>query len=549
MTDQTRYPPQRGSNTQRTSPGTDGRFSRRGEDPLAELARLIGQDDPFADYSADQSTAARTPQSQSQPRPGNGNGAASRDPRHAVQEHFKRDYTQQAEEAEAYDPPPPQRPAAPRADGRGAAYSYGSPPAERIDREAPQTSRTAPRSQAYQQEEYLEDPQYAQAQAEPADPYDYEDQRYADGADEQGQHAQYYEEGPYDQGQAAEYETEYAEDDYQQEYADEAYDDAPRRSRSRVMLIVMSLIAVAVLGVASLYGYRAVFGKHHTGTPPTIRSGDAPNKVVPSTAQASTDAVGQKQIYDRVGGGNEKVVSREEQPADLNAARPSEHVVNPPAMGPRPGGSVSAFTAPAAEANRAPVLNPPSSSSGINRAAGEPRRVHTVTVRSDGTIVPDSRHTVSTRAVSAPLALNPNAHTEAREEAGREPPQAEPERAAAPVRNVVPVQNNNSPWSGVRQPAPAARPQQVTNYVPANSYVVQVSSQKSEADAQASWQQLQSKYASVLGNQQVSFKRVDLGDRGTFYRAMVGPFSGRDQAYEMCQNLKAAGGECVVQRN
>lgn len=546
MTDQTRYPPQRGSNTQRTSPGTEGRFSRRGEDPLAELARLIGQDDPFADYSADQPTAARAPQSQ--PRPGNGNGAASRDPRHAVQEHFKRDYTQQAEEAEAYDPPPPQRPAAPRADGRGAAYSYGSPPAERIDREAPQTSRTAQRSQVYQQEEYLEDPQYAPAQVEPADPYDYEDQRYADGADEHGQHAQYYEEGPYDQGQAAEYETEYAEDDYQQEYADEAYDDAPRRSRSRVMLIVMSLIAVAVLGVASLYGYRAVFGKHHTGTPPTIRSGDAPNKVVPSTAQASTDAVGQKQIYDRVGGGNEKVVSREEQPADLNATRPSEHVVNPPAMGPRPGGSVSAFTAPAAEANRAPVLNPPSSSSGINRAAGEPRRVHTVTVRSDGTIVPDSRHTVSTRAVSAPLALNPNSHTEARQEANREPPQA-PERTAAPVRNVVPVQNNDAPWAGVRQPAPAARPQQVTNYVPANSYVVQVSSQKSEADAQASWQQLQSKYASVLGNQQVSFKRVDLGDRGTFYRAMVGPFSGRDQAYEMCQNLKAAGGECVVQRN
>src|SRR5262249_17402069 len=27
-----------------------GRFSPRGEDPLAELARLIGQDDPFADF-------------------------------------------------------------------------------------------------------------------------------------------------------------------------------------------------------------------------------------------------------------------------------------------------------------------------------------------------------------------------------------------------------------------------------------------------------------------------------------------------------------------
>jgi hypothetical protein len=30
---------------------------------------------------------------------------------------------------------------------------------------------------------------------------------------------------------------------------------------------------------------------------------------------------------------------------------------------------------------------------------------------------------------------------------------------------------------------------------------------------------------------------------------MVGPYANRDQAYEMCQNLKAAGGECVVQRN
>jgi cell division protein FtsN len=30
---------------------------------------------------------------------------------------------------------------------------------------------------------------------------------------------------------------------------------------------------------------------------------------------------------------------------------------------------------------------------------------------------------------------------------------------------------------------------------------------------------------------------------------MLGPFSNRDQAYEMCQNLKAAGGECIVQRN
>jgi cell division septation protein DedD len=84
---------------------------------------------------------------------------------------------------------------------------------------------------------------------------------------------------------------------------------------------------------------------------------------------------------------------------------------------------------------------------------------------------------------------------------------------------------------------------------PAGSYVVQVAAQKTEADAAATWQQLQQKYSSVLGGQQASIRRVDLGERGVFYRAQVGPFGSRGQASEVCQSLKAAGGECVIQRN
>jgi cell division septation protein DedD len=84
---------------------------------------------------------------------------------------------------------------------------------------------------------------------------------------------------------------------------------------------------------------------------------------------------------------------------------------------------------------------------------------------------------------------------------------------------------------------------------PAGSYVVQVAAQKSEGEAQASWQSLQQRYSSVLGAQQATIRRVDLGERGVFYRAQVGPFSTRAQASEVCQSLKAAGGECVIQRN
>ena len=39
------------------------------------------------------------------------------------------------------------------------------------------------------------------------------------------------------------------------------------------------------------------------------------------------------------------------------------------------------------------------------------------------------------------------------------------------------------------------------------------------------------------------------GGKGTYYRAMVGPFTTRDQAIQLCSSLKAAGGDCVVQAN
>jgi cell division septation protein DedD len=80
-------------------------------------------------------------------------------------------------------------------------------------------------------------------------------------------------------------------------------------------------------------------------------------------------------------------------------------------------------------------------------------------------------------------------------------------------------------------------------------YVVQVSSQRSEADAQASYKALQQKYASVLGGHDPIIRRADLGDKGTFYRAQVGPFATMDEATQLCNSLKSAGGQCIIQRN
>jgi cell division protein FtsN len=80
-------------------------------------------------------------------------------------------------------------------------------------------------------------------------------------------------------------------------------------------------------------------------------------------------------------------------------------------------------------------------------------------------------------------------------------------------------------------------------------YLVQVSSQRNEADAQTSFRSLQSKFPAVLGSRSPVIKRADLGEKGIYYRAMVGPFGTPDEASQFCGSLKTAGGQCVVQRN
>ena len=42
---------------------------------------------------------------------------------------------------------------------------------------------------------------------------------------------------------------------------------------------------------------------------------------------------------------------------------------------------------------------------------------------------------------------------------------------------------------------------------------------------------------------------ADPGAKGVFYRAVVGPFASSGEANSFCSGLKAAGGQCIVQKN
>jgi hypothetical protein len=80
-------------------------------------------------------------------------------------------------------------------------------------------------------------------------------------------------------------------------------------------------------------------------------------------------------------------------------------------------------------------------------------------------------------------------------------------------------------------------------------YLVQLFSGKSENESHEQFRALQGKYHDLLGNRQPIIRRADLGEKGVFYRAMVGPFTTNELASQFCENLKNAGGKCIVQRN
>jgi hypothetical protein len=60
---------------------------------------------------------------------------------------------------------------------------------------------------------------------------------------------------------------------------------------------------------------------------------------------------------------------------------------------------------------------------------------------------------------------------------------------------------------------------------------------------------LWAKFPNQLGGREPIVRRTDLGAKGIYYRTMVGPFASMENAAGMCRTLKAASGNCLIQRN
>jgi hypothetical protein len=162
-------------------------------------------------------------------------------------------------------------------------------------------------------------------------------------------------------------------------------------------------------------------------------------------------------------------------------------------------------------------------------ASTEPKQVKTVTIQVDPA-TPAAAYRVVPRAVVP-------------RPAPRASERVAPSQSAAPLA-LTP--QSQSPVAAVNTASPAAPARATPRTGESGMWVVQLSAEKTEAEAQSAFRVTQTKY-SALGSYQPLIRKKDQGERGVFYAAQVGPLA-HSEANELCDNLKSAGASCFIER-
>ncbi len=320
-----------------------------------------------------------------------------------------------------------------------------------------------------------------------------------------------------------------------------------------------SLIGVALLAVG--FGVFYYFGSNENKTTdaPVLSADASPTKVAPSGTNATDNQENQSAVFNKISGevqanGTEQLVSRDESTGEN---------VN----------QVSRI-----------IATDSSTQTGLAN-----RKVRTVTVRPDGTIVngDSARAGSETLPVDRPnvpqlpqgsITQVPSAQV-ANAQVATNAVQAEQTQVvtAAPAAPAV-EQNASIILTQAVAPIPLARPSGLiaitsapasnsaavnliannanasvsTNSNPATIVTsstapayVQLSSQRSEEIAKQSLAELNNRFSSSLGGASLEIQRASLGDKGIYYRVRV-PANSLANANQICANIKQAGGECFV---
>ncbi|HEV7254526.1 MAG TPA: SPOR domain-containing protein [Mesorhizobium sp.] len=315
----------------------------------------------------------------------------------------------------------------------------------------------------------------------------------------------------------------------------EQEDEEPAaRGRGRRGFWLASLLAGVVLaGGVGAYAVGSG-GIAISGAPALVKADAGPVKVKPKDPGGAKVPNQDNKVYQRVAGGpldtptQAKLVASAEEPVSLVEPTPPADDLSLD-LG---GDSVEAlvkiderFSEPAeAEAEPSPVQE--------EAVTVVPRKVRTMAVRADGTLVPNDE---------IPPAEAPQALVEPQVAAAQDA--IRKVSGAAEAQSVAPdVAATGAIPETAQQPAPVA----VAALQP-GAWSMQIASQPSEDGARNAYKDLAERFGGVLGSRGVNIVKAEIEGKGTFWRVRI-PAETRNDAVSLCESYKAAGGSCFVSK-
>ncbi len=313
-----------------------------------------------------------------------------------------------------------------------------------------------------------------------------------------------------------------------------------------------------IVGFALYYYFVVVPKNDSTNVVPVLSAETEPEKIIPST---QSDEEEQSVVMNELGGEkntpqNEQLISRDESQNNDPIARVIE-----------------------------------TSDNGNTQTTLTNRKVKTVTVRPDGTIISGDTARAGNEALPIERPNVPNLPANSTNEAAlqanqpvisnqNQPSQTQVQIATGPAgasssdpqtssSSGANIQTSTSPSASnsgavdllansaneavtqiqtgpaTNDSATSVASQNGANNLTIAPAYVQVASRREEQNAQKSLIEIKTRFASIIGDRIMEIQRADLGDKGIYYRVRI-PADSIENANQICNSLKLAGGDCFV---
>lgn len=344
-----------------------------------------------------------------------------------------------------------------------------------------------------------------------------------------------------DQKRSQSAETRSADDLRVQPFTDDVFSEY--HTRRKEAGAPFGLIAGVVIGVAAVAGIGWYLwntgalggGGPVDGVPQLVKANSDPYKVKPENPGGMQVENQDKLVYDRVAKGEapprvENLLPAPEEPkAPPKPAAPPPEAVKPEAP---PVETAKAEPPPAEAAKPVEAAKPEPAKEVAKAEPAKPAAPAKADQDDLASLV--AAATGGREAATGPINTKPGAAPAA---------QAPAPEAPAPQTQVA-----AAPLVAVPAPAPAAAPPAVSPAAMAGAFQIQLASARSEQGAMGEWNRIVGKNKDALAGLTPNVARVDLGEKGVFFRLRAGPLKDKAAADAVCSALGAQNVGCIVVR-